>query len=68
MQTAGIHWRTLPTKYYDIATGEQITTWEAKHNYIKLKTEKHVTTNELKTHGQVKHTVLCGKKPQLKLL
>lgn len=65
---AAIHWKTLPTEYYDIATGEQITKWEAQHNYIKLKTNKDVKLNEHKTHGTIKHTIECQRQPQLKLL
>lgn len=60
-----ITWRTLPTKWVDIDTGEIITEAEAKRAYvvIKTKTEKHV---QRKT-GTITHTKLCRTSRQGKL-
>lgn len=67
MNDAGIRW-TSHTEYYDIQDGVQISKTDAKKNYIKLKTTKHVKINEIRTAGVIKYTVECKKHPQLKLL
>lgn len=67
MNDAGIRW-TSKSEYYDVANGEQITKANAKSNYIKLKTTKHVEINQISTAGVIKYTVECKKQPQLKLL
>lgn len=47
---------TSHTERVDLETGEPITKWNAEHNYIHVKTDKHVTFNYNKTKGTIHYT------------
>lgn len=64
----GIRWTAI-TNYVDIDTGQVLTKKIAtdKNKYIKIKTEKYGTVNNVKTRGTIEYTVECRKQPQQKL-
>ena len=57
---------TSETIYIDCETGEVLTKHQFK-DYVKIRTERVINFNELRTAGKIWYTVYGQRRPQLKI-